>query len=350
LIQRSCQWQVIGVRFSQSLPLVLALFSLSGCAAFERRAPNPRISISQLERVTLGGFPQAIRLRGDDTRNPVLLFVHGGPGLPEMPVAHLNADLERDFVVVQWDQRGAGKSYRAHTPGLNAEQVVRDTLELTHLLRQRFGGRKIYLVGYSWGSLVAIRAAIREPQNYAAYVGISQVVDIDEAEATLYREALADARRGPFPQAIHDLEQVGPPPWRTPADKRLAKRSWKQLHPPVPNRMTPARFTALSLTSPAYSLIDVVKAYRGLAPSYAALQHDIYAADLFHEIPRIDLPAWFLMGRHDTVVSDAVLARYFRTLQAPRGKHLVWFYRSNHAPHLEEPVKYRATMREIRRG
>ena len=111
-----------------------------------------------MERVTLGDFPQTIRIRGDDRqRNPVLLFIHGGPGLPEMPVAHRNAELERVFTVVHWDQRGAGKSFSFHTPNMRAEQFVNDTLELSRELRRRFDGRKIFLAGYSWGSLVAAR-------------------------------------------------------------------------------------------------------------------------------------------------------------------------------------------------
>lgn len=160
----------------------LAVVVLGGCAAFERRAPDSRRSISQIERITLGGLPQTIRIRGDDrAANPVLLFVHGGPGLPEMPVAQRNADLESIFTIVQWDQRGAGKSFRFDTPDMHAAQFVEDTLELSRALRRRFGGRKIYLAGYSWGSLIAARAVAREPELFAAYIGISQLVNIHQS-------------------------------------------------------------------------------------------------------------------------------------------------------------------------
>lgn len=322
---------------------------LSGCAAFERRAPDPRTSISKTERILLGGVLQTIRIRGDDrAHNPVLLFVHGGPGVPEMSVAHHNSELERSFTIVQWDQRGAGKSFRFHTPGIRLEQFIRDTLELSRALQRRFGGRKIYLAGYSWGSLVAARAVAREPELFAAYIGISQLVHIPEAERTLYAGALAEARDRKLVKAVRDLQLAGPPPWAKREDKHLAKRGWKGLRHRLPTKITPARFTALAFTSPAYTPLDFLKVPLGAKASYDQLHDDIYAADLFAQVPRIKVPAYFLMGRRDTVVSDAVLARYFRALRAPRGKRLIWFERSDHVPHLEEPQKYRAVMREVR--
>ena len=301
-----------------------------------------------MERITLGGVPQVIRIRGDDRlRNPVLLFVHGGPGLPEMPVAHHNADLERAFTVVQWDQRGAGKSFLNPVPDLTAEQITRDTLELSRELKRRFGGRKIYLAGFSWGSLVAARAAQREPQLFAAYIGISQCVNISAAETALYGEALVEARRQKADQAVRELLRIGPPPWQG-AGAETAKLWSRKLFPGPPNKVTPWRFALLALTSPAYTPGDMLHVPTGAQRSYHQLEKDIYAADLFREIPRLEVPAWFLMGRHDTLVSSTVLARYFRVLRAPRGKHLIWFEKSDHVLHLEEPEKYRAVMREIR--
>jgi len=333
--------------FTRNAALTLLAIVLSGCAAFQRRSPTPAKSTASMERIRLGGVDQAVWIRGDDRLNPVLLFVHGGPGFPEMPVAHRNAELERIFTVVQWDQRGAGKSFRFHTPDIRAEQYVRDTLELSRELRRRFGGRKIYLAGYSWGSLVAIRAAAREPDLFAAYIGIGQLVNIPEAERTLYAGALAEARRRGLAKAARDLERVGPPPWADSGDKKIAKRWWNRFEEPLPDKMTPWKFTALAFTSPAYTPLDFVKVPFGAKMSFDRLEDEIYAANLFREVPRLQVPVWFFMGRHDTVVGDAVLARYFPALRAPRGKRLVWFEQSGHVPHLEEPAKYRASMQAV---
>ena len=176
-------------------------------------------------------------------------------------------------------------------------------------------------------------------------------MNIPEAESTLYRSALAEAHRQHLPEAVRDLRLAGPPPWAENDDKKLLAKTWqRRLEGPLPKRVTARRYFALASTSPAYSPLDFIKGALGAARSYAPLRDDIYAADLFHEVPRLEVPAWFLMGRHDTVVSDAVLARYFQKLQAPRGKHLIWFEHSAHAPHLEEPEKYRAVLTQIARG
>ena len=330
--------------------LVLALTTLVGCAAFERRAPDPRRAVARDERVTLGGLSQAIRIRGDDRANPVLLFVHGGPGLPEMPVAHLNAELERDFTIVQWDQRGAGKSYRRgiSRESMRVEQFVQDTLELTAHLQRTLRKPRIYLVGFSWGTLVATLAAEREPQRFVAYIGMSQIVDIPEAELLLYREAIAAARARDLPNAMRELREAGPPPWTTARKKSAVARWWQRLRPTVSHKITAARYAGLAFTSPAYTPLDLVRLTAGAKFSSDALRAEIRAADLRKLVPQLNVPTYFLMGRHDTVVSSEMLVRYFGELDAPRGKKIIWFDDADHAPHLEMPERYRAAMRDIR--
>ncbi|HEY1583996.1 MAG TPA: alpha/beta hydrolase, partial [Chthoniobacterales bacterium] len=123
-------------------------------AAALRIAAPP--GIDELEAVDLGGLPQWISIRGHDRRKPLLLFLHGGPGFPQMPFMKNNALLEEDFVVVQWDERGAGKTFDPDTPGatMNLEQLVGDAHQLVQILRGRFGGQRIFLCAHSYGTLV----------------------------------------------------------------------------------------------------------------------------------------------------------------------------------------------------
>ena len=155
------------------------------CTSLALADPAGDGPIASLRRIDLGGVKQAILIRGESRKNPVLLFIHGGPGLPEMPFSYLNKELEHDFVVVHWDQRGAGKSYRANTPGMTIAQIVSDALQLSRSLSAEFGHRKIYLAGYSWGSLVALKAVAREPDWFEACISISQLVNIPASEREL---------------------------------------------------------------------------------------------------------------------------------------------------------------------
>ena len=114
----------------------------------------------------LGGHAQEVLVRGADARNPVLLILHGGPGFAEMPLfTTYNADLEQHFLVVHWDQRGAGRSYAADIPpeSMTLRQFVADALELINWLTVRFTQEKVYLVGHSWGSLLGATLAAECP-------------------------------------------------------------------------------------------------------------------------------------------------------------------------------------------
>ena len=142
-------------------------------------------SITSLEKITLGGIKQTILIRGHDTKSPILLFLHGGPGFPEMDIAYkFQRKLEEHFIVVNWDQRGAGKSFSKKIPreSMTIEQFISDAHELIRFLRERFDKEKIYLVGHSWGTTLGLLLTQRYPELFFAYVGIGQVVNALESE------------------------------------------------------------------------------------------------------------------------------------------------------------------------
>ncbi len=331
-------------RKSPCLLLLVAAF-LSACAPFVPHH-RPR-GISEERRVLLGGVEQTILLRGEDSSKPVLLFLYGGPGVPEMPLSYKNSDLERDFVIVQWDQRGAGKSYRPDIPDMRIDQFVQDTLELTRLLRTEFAQPSIYLVGHSWGSLIGALAVAREPRLFYAYVGISQLVNIAASEKELDLRSRATAQKEGDSRALRHLEEIGRYPYANHRDERRVNKIQKHLMGQVPNELSATHMFGLAVTSPYYSVGDYIKALRGVVFSGKALEREIYSANLFRRVPEIDVPVYFFEGRRDTVLSPVTAAHYCDELVAPRGKHLIWFENSNHWPQFEEPDKYRAMMRRV---
>lgn len=332
----------------RAILLAATLLFAAGCAT-GRQPPLAAPGISREETITLGGWPQTIFIRGRNRANPVLLFIHGGPGLPEMPFSHVNAELERDFTVVHWDQRGAGKSYRPDVPPetMNVEQFVRDADELTRYLRGAFRQKKIYLAGFSWGSLVGALTVARHPRNYRAYIGISQLVSVPKSELLLHRAGIAQALKGGHPEVAAKLRAIGEPPYESRRDERLVNALTKRLQPPLRNEMTRIRALSLALRSPAYSLADDLRVIRGIAFSGKHLEHEIHSRNLEDEVSEIDVPVWFFLGRYDTVLSAPLAAQYLRELRAPRGKHFVWFERADHILHLEEDAQFRAELRRV---
>ena len=173
------------MRSALLLLLIAAVPLLKGCSASTGafKDSSGRVDpegIALLESVTLGGHRQWVLVRGADKTNPILLFLHGGPGSPYMGLAHaFQGDLEKHFVVVQWDQRGSGKSFPDTPPGsMTVDQFRADTHELVLWLRQRFHRDKIYLLGHSWGAFLGISEAKSHPENLYAYIGAGQMIDL----------------------------------------------------------------------------------------------------------------------------------------------------------------------------
>ncbi|UNC91414.1 alpha/beta fold hydrolase [Candidatus Contubernalis alkaliaceticus] len=305
--------------------------------------------IQSLEQVTLGEVEQWISIRGHDQNNPVLLFLHGGPGSSVIPIVrHFNSGLEEYFVVVNWDQRGAGKSYNPDIPvdSMNIEQFVSDTLELTHLLQERFEQEKIYLMGHSWGTIIGTPAVQQQPELYHAFIGVGQAVNFKEGEKISYNYTLDAAYRLGDEKAIQQLEDIGPPPYLGDDfhNRIVVQRTWLQKFGGLDyTERNPTRsdinYVWLFLTAPEYSLGDTVNMLKGGQFSFRALWEQLHQFNYIEEIPRLEVPVYFLMGRHDYVTVFELVEEYYDKLEAPH-KELIWFDNSAHSPNFEEPERF----------
>ena len=168
-------------------------------------------SIAVLEKVKLGGSEEWISIRGKDSRNPVLLFLAGGPGGSQLVTARRAlAGLEDRFVVVNWDQPGAGKSFDAvDRSKLTPDRYITDTHELVLNLRQRFGKEKVYLLGESWGSALGIMVVQRYPELFHAFIGTGQMVAFLENDLICYDFALRLAQKRGDTKQVEKLKQQG---------------------------------------------------------------------------------------------------------------------------------------------
>lgn len=299
-------------------------------------------SVASLERLVIGGVEQSLLVRGRNATNPVLLYLHGGPGTSELGMVrtHNMPVLEQHFVVAIWDQRGAGKSFAARRPEaqMTVEQLLHDTLELTELLCSRFGQRAIYLVGHSWGSLLGVLAAQRRPELYRAYVGVGQAVAMREGEQLSYDWALDQARRANDTKSVRQLEEIGPPPYaplrpKLMTQRRILAKYGGEVHGSASGGM-PTLVRGL-LAATEYGWLDRVNVFRGVFAGMRLLWPQILELDLRTRAAKLELPVYFLLGRHDWEAPAVLAEQYFERLRAPR-KQLVWFERSAHFVNTEE--------------
>jgi pimeloyl-ACP methyl ester carboxylesterase len=314
------------------------------------------MDIDRREPVQLGESTQWIRIRAANARNPLLLLVQMGPGLPminEIPAFGRALSLEDDFTVIYWDQRGCGRSLQsADTAGeLNLEAMAGDTERLLALLCDRFN-RPAVVAGFSMGATIAALATARRPDLVAALVAVGMDIDGPAAENSAYQFALTTAHAGNNPRAIRQLEAIGPPPHLEP--RQFATRArWATNFGGVRtghthNSMARGLLVSL-LRSPDYSLADTVRTIRGITAARAALLPELAALDLAHTLTRLNTPIVMAQGRHDQVAPPSAAERYAELLEAP-SKQLVWFERSAHMPHFEEPERFRQLLAQIRLG
>ncbi len=320
--------------------------------AAERAITSPN-GIDSLESVQIGGIHQWIEVRGLNVNDPILLFIHGGPGTPFMPLAgSFQAPWEKYFTVVQWDQRGAGKTYASNDADLqrrtmNVAQMEQDTLEVVNYLRQRFKKEKISVLGHSWGSVLGLWLAHEHPELLSAYVGVGQAVNMEQNEKVAYEDALQQARDRRNKKALEDLESIAPyPPLDGSVDfnKMQIAKDWEEelLGPPPSARFTNARTLLLNLVSaPEYSLADDYAFIHGHSSMFSikALIPEAMKVDLSQDTQDLRVPILFFEGREDPYCRPSLIWDYFQTIKAPQ-KEFVWFDNSGHFPFYEEKQKF----------
>ena len=303
-------------------------------------------SVAELTTVTIGGQPQALMIRGRNTDLPVLLHLAGGPGGTDIGAMRLDTGLEERFVVATWDQRGTGRSYPAFDPAhtLTLEQVVADTIEVTEYLRERFGQDRILITGQSWGSIPATLAAQKRPELYHALVTTGHMACIRETDVLFYEDTLAWARERGDTALVARLETLGPPPYAEPIGTYPTIVGAERALNPYPEFDGRSEITS-TLFVPEFSLMDTIGAIRGLTDVYARLYPQLQDLDLRVEVPRLEVPVWLVMGRHEARGRVEPAQAWFEALEAPQ-KHWVVLEGSSHRANFERPVEYRRVLED----
>lgn len=309
-------------------------------------------SISEKTFVTINGVRQGMFITGKDAAKPALLFLHGGPGMPEYWLTQrYPTGLEEDFIVCWWEQRGAGLSYRADIPPetMTYEQLIADTLEVTNYVRQRFGKDKIYLMAHSGGSFLGIQAAARAPELYAAYIGVAQMAYQLKSERLAYDYALEQYTKNGNMTMVRKLEAA--PPTMTvplPATYDALRDAYMHGLGIGTTRDMTSVITGVFLPSwfsRAYTLREKVNLWRGKVFSMKMLRNTAFATDLTQQVTALDLPVYFLSGAYDYTCSYTLAKSYLEKLKAPL-KGFYTFEHSAHSPMFEEPEKMRNILRK----
>ena len=312
-------------------------------------------SISEKIRININGVQQGMFIKSKDVNNPVFLFVHGGPGMPEYWLTQrYPTGLEDYFTVVWWEQRGAGLSYSPNIPPetMTAEQFVSDTIEVTNYLRKRFSKEKIYLMAHSWGSYIGIQAAAREPDLYYAYIGIGQISHQIQSEQLAYQYALEYYKENGNTNMVRKLE-AAPPTLTVPLPTAYDALRDAYMHGAGIGTTRDMKSVVTGLFLPSwqfreYTVGEKVNLWRGKLFSRSRsfnLWDKMQITDLSQQVTKLEIPIYFLHGVYDYTCAYPLARDYFEKLEAPV-KGFYTFENSAHSPMLEEPEKVQKLLLE----
>jgi proline iminopeptidase len=322
---------------------------------------DPSTGVDELFKAEIGGIQQWIHARGVHRSDPILLYVHGGPGTAMMPFEGLfQHPLEDHFIVVHWDQRGVGKTYREnpyldYPASVTYERMVQDTSEMIDLLRGRYGKDQVIVLGHSWGSMIGLGLLEKRSDGIAAYVGTGQLIDALRGQAIGYTVTLAEAKKQNNSRAVRALESIAPYPesLSTANDPKVSVlQEWQQSFGFGVSRRHKGSVMKVLLThalrSPEYSFLDLVAFLDDGGKRWPSLNREIYAFNTSKFDSSYQIPMFLMLGRHDWLTPSTVATDWLESIQAPI-KRIFWFEDSAHSPMVDEPELFAQTLiREVR--
>ena len=294
--------------------------------------------IDEASYVPIGGIEQWVTIRGENRNNPVLLFVHGGPGDVTNPWSFaFFAPWEQYFTIVQWDQRGAGRTLRKTgrevAPTLTVDRMTKDGVELAEYLTKHLGKDKIIVVAHSFGTLLGLGMVRTRPDLFYAYVGTGQVANQPRNYSSAYDALLQKARATKNQQAIDDLKRVGPPPYNS-GEGYGVQRKWSNKFEGADEFLNGT--IGLALVAPGITLQDINDDTDGQVLSGERLFDQSRSQGPKELGLEFSLPIFVFEGDEDFTTPTALAWQYFKLMKAPRkqfvpihGGHFAMFIHSD---------------------
>lgn len=277
---------------------------------------NAQNQVDYYDTLTIGGLKQVISVKGT-AGNPVLLFIHGGPGSSRMSQADsYTAELKKKFIVVQWDQREAGATQQLNKSPLpiTLQQMEQDTHDVVDSLRKKFNQPKIFVAGESWGTVLGFYMAAHYPQWLYAYLAISPVIDQKRSEEQLLDLLKNEARQSGNTVALGELNTV-----------KVPFEDYRQIYY---SRKWLFNHTAQPIADKDTSVI--IDYLRGWATTWLPVWNAATLRNLNKTLPKTKCPIFFFVGGKDEQTSFEIARAYYRKLKAPK-KQLFFFENAGHS-------------------
>ncbi|MDH3698801.1 MAG: alpha/beta hydrolase [Flavobacteriaceae bacterium] len=298
-------------------------------------------SVSTIDYIELGQTEQCVLIRSKNINNPILLFLHGGPGMPMMYLAHeFQRPLEDHFTVVQWDRRGAGKSFSRNKPlpeSMNTRQLVNDAYALIDTLKNRYNQGQVVLIGHSFGSYLGSIMTYEKPELFSYYISVGQVVDDNKSLLLQKRFIREQARLKGDTELISKLDN----------NEIVYFENWLfEFGGELKNSTSFFPLIWSGLQAPEYTLSEAIGLASASSFSSTHMKNNILTGSIFDEITEYNMPVYFFVGTSDYTTPHQLITEYFEKVNAPK-KEIIYFENSSHFPFFEEPEKFAEEVKRI---
>lgn len=309
--------------------------------AMARAEPTSPASgpVASAEQLNVDGAKLYLEIRGTDARAPILVWLHGGPGGAERPLFRFfNSGLERHFLVVYYDQRGAGLSFDsgASAASLTIARHLADLDRLIEHLRSRYRQNQLLLIGHSWGTVLGMLYARDHPDKIIGLIAVAPVVSFLEQRQREFAWDIEEAKRREDVEALRELRDIGPPPYPSPAPMLRLQRVTERFNGVEFHPRSHWPIVVEGLFKGLVGPLELYRIIQGNHRSLEVMHQELQAFDMRREVLELRTPTFVFLGRHDRHVDARLANEYFDSLRAPT-KEIVWFEDSAHDIPFEEP-------------
>lgn len=291
-------------------------------------------AIATIDYIKIGGVEQCVLIRSENINHPIVLFLHGGPGMPMMYLAHeFQRPLEKHFTIVQWDRNGAGKTFVRNAPSIesmNIRQQLNDCYELIDTLKNRYKKDKIILIGHSFGTYLGSILVTEHPELFSAYISIGQVLDEEKTKAVQERFIRENAIKNNRPEIISELEKPNKPSfenWLFEFGGEL--KNCKSFFPLIWS----------GLRAPEYTLKEAFSVAKGSSFCNRYMKYNVLDSSIYYKIREYHVPVYFFVGKYDYATPFELVESYCKAIKAAE-MGIIYFNNSAHFPFFEEPEKF----------
>ncbi len=311
---------------------ILILFLLPFlCLAYSKEYGEDQIL--EEKYISINGIDHWVTIKGNPSK-PIVLFLHGGPGSVLSPYADaIYDDWKKDFILIQWDQRGAGRTFGRSAPTelslayfesnpLTLEQMVSDGIELSEYLIKHLGKQKIILFGTSWGSVLGTKMAIQRPDLFYAYIGHAQVVNPTEGFNYAYQKVSELTQIEKDTISIQKLKTIGKPPYNNAKNYGQLLRIVKKYER---DNSIPAPATWWKLPPEYDNENDIRNRYLGDDYSFASyvghkalgIQSMSSEINFMKSGLNFKIPVFLIQGEKDILTPKEITTAYFDKINTP---------------------------------